>query len=143
MKRLIGPLTAIGFALATIAGASFAQTPGSGPNVGNFGNYGPPFSILNGHFVLNGAPPTLNAACGTGATVVGTDSAYFVTTGTGSSAACAVTPRTAWNQRPICNVDAQSGSQPSFNVAGNGVLTLTGAADSIVYNVQCIGQPGG
>lgn len=127
-----------------IGSAAFAQSPGSGPNVAPLGQYGPPFTVQNGHFSMGQTnPPTANSACGTGATIVGTDSAFVLTSGTTSNSGCTITPLRLWNARPVCSVDAQAATQPAWSIASNGTITLSGVADSTIYNVLCIGQPGG
>lgn len=117
----------------------------SGPNVYNAGAYGPPFTAGNGHLSVGGGPaPSINAACGTAPVApVGTDSAFSFTSGTSTSAACALTPATPWSKRPTCSVDAQVATQPAWSISAAGVITLSGVADSTTYNVVCIGQPGG
>jgi hypothetical protein len=129
-----------------LSGAAFAQGQGTGvlPG-GGVGTYGPPFTAQAGHMSFgNGSAPSINSACGTGPVApVGTDSAFFFTSGTGSSSSCQAIPATPWKQRPTCSVDAQSATQPAWSVGPTGTVNLTGVADSTTYNVICIGQPGG
>jgi hypothetical protein len=133
-------------ALATIGmGFAAAQQSGIIPNSTNAGAYGPPISTVNGHISFgNAPPPTLNAACGTAPTtpVVGTDSAFKFRSGTSSNSGCAITFANAWNQSPICTITAESGAVPAYTVTASSI-PLTGVADSIAYQIQCFGRPGG
>lgn len=122
--------------------AAFAQSigPVAGPGPGAIG---PPFTFSNGHLTpAQTGIPTINAACGTSAVIAGTDFVAVLTSGTSSSASCTVTFAVPYNKRPVCNIDAQAGSQPNFSVTYQGII-LSGVADSTNYNIQCIAQPGG
>jgi hypothetical protein len=131
-------------AVVFIAAPLIAQTPGPIPNGTNQGQFGPPIATSNGHVQFgNGFAPTLNAACGTSpGTVEGTDSAFHFVSGTGTSSTCTITPAVSWSKRPTCSVDSEGGSV-AYQVATNGVITLSGVADSTRYHVICIAQPGG
>lgn len=131
---------------AFLLGGSFAQTPGSGPNVGATAPYGPPFQAGNGHFQPgnNVLPPTLSGNCGTGAVApVGTDTAFHFTTGTSPASSCAVNPNRPYALAPTCIIAASSGAVPAYSVSATGVITVTGAAASLVYSVHCFAVPGG
>jgi hypothetical protein len=127
--------------LALIATAPlFAQSAGT--YAAGAGNYGQPFGTKGAHWFAGGAPPpTANAACGTGATVNGTDAAFVLTTGTTSSATCAVTFVAPYAQAPACNVQGES-NLASYSVTPAAV-TISGVLDSRVYHAQCVARAGG
>lgn len=141
--RLIVSFAAFVLALAIASPLIHAQQ--SGPVPTGAGTFGPPISTVNGHVSFGGgAAPTINPACGTAPVAPsGTDSAYSFTSGTATSTACAITPAIGWNRKPTCSVESQGGTSPTFQVATNGIIVLSGVADSTVYSVICIGQPGG
>lgn len=122
-----------------------AQQVGPIPNSTNSGSFGATINSNGGHVSFGGgAPPSINAACGTAPVApAGTDSAFNFISGTSTSATCTITPAVAWNKRPSCSVESQGGSQPAFQIANNGSIILSGVADSTTYSVICIGQPGG
>lgn len=124
---------------------ALAQTPGPLFTGAGQGNYGVTLNSNAGHVSFGGgAPPSLNAACGTLPSVVaGSDSAFSFTSGTSTSATCTITPSASWKQRPTCSIDAQVATQPAWTIGANGAILLSGVADSTTYNVICIGQPGG
>lgn len=135
---------ALALAGAFLAGMGAALAQNVGPNNIGAGVYGPPFTTLGGHLILGGGPPpTLNAACGTAPSVVGgTDSAFSFTSGTSTSAACAITFALPWKTAPTCSLDLPGASSSSYVITPTGIL-LTGVADSINYQFICIGKPGG
>lgn len=112
---------------------------GTGP-----GNVGQTINTKGGHVGFGGGqPPTLSAGCGTGATIKGTDSSFRMTSGTGTSSSCTITPSVAWSARPLCNVHPETGSNGAYSVSSSGVISLSGVVDSTVYDAICLGQPGG
>lgn len=135
----------IAIAIWTMLASGYAVAQQSGPNVANFGQYGPPFATQGGHFILGGGPaPSLNSSCGTGAIApVGTDSAFQFTTGSSATSACLITFAAPWNSVPTCQLnDSTGGAVPTY-FSGKASIVLSGAASSHAYNVQCVGQPGG
>lgn len=109
-----------------LIGGVYAQNPGTGPNVYGAGAYGPTFTVQSGHFSMGVAGlPTANASCGTGSGLIGTDSAFVLTSGTSSNSGCTVTPAVAWKQRPVCSIDAQAATQPAWSISASGVISST------------------
>lgn len=144
-KYLIAALAAVTLfwvGVGTMIAQSIGPVAGNGP-----GNIASQFTFINGHMSFGSGSfgaPTVNAACGTGATISGSDSAFVLTSGTGSGAGCLITPAAAWNRRPVVSVDNQSSAtQAAYIVSPTGVITLSGVADSSVYSIIVIGQPGG
>jgi len=139
-------LSALAAFLALLAGISYAaaQSGNVGPNVGNQAQYGAPFTTQGSHWISGGgAPPAINAGCGTGGTILGTDAAFTVTTGTGTSpgTACVVTFAVAYNQRPTCNGMAEVNAA-SFAITPT-TVTILSVVDGQRYHVQCVGRAGG
>ncbi len=141
LLRTLQFLVAFTLALA-FAIPAFAQNVG--PNNIGAGTYGPPFTSQGSHWISGGGlPPAADAGCGTGATVVGTDAAFHVTTGTGTSpgTACIVTFSVAWAQRPTCNGMAEINAA-SFKITPT-TVTIQSVVDGQRYHVQCVGRAGG
>lgn len=145
-------LEALCAALMAMAVSAFVMdnvdAQGVGPVAGQGpGNIASPFTFINGHMSFGSGSlgaPTVNAACGTGASVAGSDSAFVLTSGTSTASGCLVSPAAAWNRAPVCSVDNQtSATQAAYTVNTNGSISLTGVADSTTYNIICIGKPGG
>lgn len=141
--KWLGPGIAAVFALAIVfAGYAFGQ--GVGPNVTNLGQYGQPFTSQGSHWISGGGlPPSANAGCGTGATVIGTDSVFQVITGTGTSPGtdCLMTFAQPWNDRPTCIVQSQQNAVTFFDTPST--LSLHSVVDTSRYHVHCIGRAGG
>ena len=127
------------WAICGLTAIATAQTPQLAQ-----GNYGVTINSNGGHVSFGGgAPPSLNEACGISPGIVaGTDSAFHFVSGTSTSATCTITPFVAWLNRPTCSVESETGNV-TFAVATNGVITLSGVADSTRYYFICLGQPGG
>lgn len=145
MRALYGYVVAGFIGAIALAQLALAQSVGpAGPGAGPGAVQGAILSA-NGHLQFTGAanPPKVNAACGTGATVVGNDVAFIFTAGTSTNSGCAITPAAPYVQRPVCSMDQQSGSLSGFNITASGIINLTGVADGIVYNFICLAQSGG
>lgn len=129
----------LGALIVAIAAPSVLLAQASPPATGLTGN---PLTQLGDHMVSGGNGPTLGAGCGTGAAVVGTDTAGHMLTGVTTSNPCLVTFRTGFGaQRPTCIIVGET-SPPSFTVAPNGVsFSITNPADNLRYYWICIGRP--
>jgi hypothetical protein len=102
--------------------------------------------ILGGNVVRTSEKPTLTSCVAGGGTIVGTDAAFILTGGSSASTTCTATFTTAWAATPICVVSSQTApgtTTPSFTVSTSAVVITQASGSSNVYDVQCIGQPGG
>ena len=142
-QRTLAAISIALFALFEITLALAQQGTGQIPNGTNAGQFGPPISTNNGNISFgNGAPPVANAACGTGATVAGTDSNFRLQSGTSSNSGCQVAFVQPFSGNPICSVVGETALISWSLNRGNGI-NFSGVVDSSVYHVHCFGRPGG
>ena len=122
LKRLV---TAFLFALApTVALAQAGME--FGPN-----------GKLVGKVISQGNTPVLSS-CGTGPTIVGSDTAGQITTGSGATT-CTITFSSAWNAAPSCILHAEVATQPTYTVSTTAITGATTIA-STQYNYVCFGS---
>lgn len=142
MRASFKSTVALAAMMCALAGVALAQNVGPTPY--GSGNYGPPAISKGSHIVTTGQsqPPSV-ANCGTGATIVGTDNAFLLTTGTGTTgnSSCTVTFLTPYSLRPICSLDSE-GNTAAYTTTQTGV-NLTGPIDNTRYHVNCVAQPNG
>lgn len=92
---------------------------------------------LYGHIAVEGTAPSVGS-CGAGPAIVGSDSAFKVTTGAGATG-CVITFASAYAAAPVCVVSAQDGTARAYTISTTAV-TLTAASAAAIYDVHCIGQ---
>lgn len=68
--------------------------------------------IINGSITVQGNVPT-TVSCGTGANVTGSDSAGYVTVGSGAGSTCVVVYNHTWANIPVCVVNDATGRHPT------------------------------
>jgi hypothetical protein len=88
----------------------------------------------NGHVRVSGTAPALSA-CGTGATIAGSDVAATVTTGT-AGAGCTITFAVPYTAAPICTVTARGGVATAYTTTTS-ALILTTTAPGAMYDYHC------
>lgn len=98
-------------------------------------------TIRGGHVVTAGSSPSLSS-CGSSPSVVGTDTAFTITGGTGSTG-CTATFALSYQNAPVCQVSQQAMSlinALSYTVSASAVtITQTGLGTSKL-DVFCIGR---
>lgn len=97
-------------------------------------------SGISGHLESTGTTPALSGSCGTSPSVVGTDVAGKVTTGSVAPSSCVLTFATAWTNAPSCMVTNETTANVARAVSSTTVVTLTGtmiAGDVLSY--LCVG----
>lgn len=92
----------------------------------------------SGRLIGAGDAPTANG-CGTGATVVGADSAFELTTGDAPSG-CRVNFSRPFARSPVCTVSSQSLGPVSYTLSASGVSFGAGTTESTTYDVICVGS---
>ncbi len=86
----------------------------------------------------SGTAPTLST-CGTGPSVVGTDTAFTITGGTGATA-CTATFSSAKSRAPVCRVSTQyTTSTKSYTVSTTAVTFTDAALGTNKVDIICIG----
>lgn len=126
------------YALIAVAsiGVAWAQ---SAPSAGGFG--GVPFTTLGQHMIGGGNPPAMSAGCGTGATVIGSDTWGNVLLGSATSQPCTLTFFQPFKQSPTCVVTAENFT-PSYSRTAV-ALILTSLVDGSRVSWTCIARAGG
>lgn len=97
-------------------------------------------TTFGAHVALNGAPPAVTS-CGTSPTIIGSDSAAEVTTGTGSPTACTITFSAAYVSQPICIVRDRTvaANVTSYTVSTTAIVVTNTAASSQKIGYVCFG----
>jgi hypothetical protein len=93
------------------------------------------------HVESRGTTPAVAGSCGTSPTIVGTDVAGKVTTGTGSPTSCTLTFATAWTNAPACMVTNETSANLARAVSTTTTVILSGtlvAGDVLAY--ICFGR---
>jgi len=93
------------------------------------------------HVESRGTTPAVAGSCGTSPTIVGTDVAGKVTTGTGSPTSCTITFATAWTNAPACMVTNETTPNLARAVSTTTTVILSGtlvAGDVLAY--ICFGR---
>ena len=93
------------------------------------------------HLESRGTAPAVAGSCGSGPTIVGTDVAGKVTTGTGSPTSCTVTFATTWTNAPACMVTNETTANLARAVSTTTTVVLSGtfvAGDVLSY--ICLGR---
>jgi hypothetical protein len=89
-------------------------------------------------------PAPVLTSCGTSPTIVGTDLAGTVTTGTGTPTGCVITFNTAKSATPFCSVTpgviAPVLAAASYTVSTSAITITQTATNSVVYKYICVGQ---
>jgi hypothetical protein len=164
-------LAAAAALLALTPGHSLAQTSpglynGQVPTAGewnllfaakqdyNAGYFGQPYTwtapqtwtaqaSFGAHISMNPASPAppVVTSCGSGPTVVGSDTAGEVTSGTGSPTSCTITFHTAFLTQPYCLVQDRSAiaNLTSFTVSASAIVVTNTAASSQKLVYHCFG----
>lgn len=93
------------------------------------------------HVESRGTTPAVAGSCGTSPTIVGTDVAGKVTTGTGSPTSCTITFATTWTNAPACMVTNETTPNLARAVSTTTTVILSGtlvAGDVLAY--ICFGR---
>jgi len=93
------------------------------------------------HLESRGTAPAVAGSCGSSPTIVGTDVAGKVTTGTGSPTSCTVTFATTWTNAPACTVTNETTANLARAVSTTTTVVLSGtfvAGDVLSY--ICLGR---
>lgn len=100
---------------------------------------------FDGHIIPNAGTPPALTSCGTSPTIVGTDTAGFVTMGTASPTGCIITFNVAYALAPICMVTwiATPLASQSFVTSATAITTTQTATTSNKLAYACFAQPGG
>lgn len=98
-------------------------------------------AIISGHIVNTGQPPVLSA-CGTNPTIVGSDLAGTVTTGTATPAGCVITFNKAFSVAPNCVLGWASGPlvAMSWTTSTTAITAVQTATSSTVIQYVCFGK---
>lgn len=88
----------------------------------------------------NGTAPAVTS-CGTSPSIVGSDTAGEVTTGTGTPTACTITFNVAYSAQPYCIVANRTAlaNLTSYTVSNSAIVLTTPAASSQKIPYHCIG----
>lgn len=97
--------------------------------------------VKDGHVISSGTTPTLSSCGNGGPSVVGTDTAGKITTGTASPASCTLTFAKTYVNAPSCVVadDSSVAAVEVVTTTSTMVLTVTTGASSAVYSYICVG----
>lgn len=103
-------------------------------------------AMLSGGGAHTGTP-VLTGCVTSGGTISGTDAAFLLTQGSSANTSCVATFSTAFNLAPICSVQPQTLSiftaGVSFVVTTISITITQASLSSTVYDVVCVGRPGG
>jgi len=95
---------------------------------------------IEGHLTFEGSPPVVSA-CGTSPSIVGTDVAGKVTTGSGTVTSCVLTFATQWATTPACVVSEETAAVAIRGVTSTAALVIAGAdISSDVIHYICMGR---
>lgn len=93
-------------------------------------------ATFGAHVAMTGASPAVSS-CGTSPSIIGSDSAGEVTTGTATPTACTITFAVAYAAQPICDVRDRTvaANITSYTVSASAIVVTNTAASSqkIVY----------
>ncbi len=93
-----------------------------------------------GHKIARGTAPSIGT-CGGSPTIVGTDYAMRIVSGSAAGGACTITFSRTWTNAPVCVVTAQTGTgtnpTPSYSASAT-AITFTAISNSATYNIHCI-----
>jgi len=100
--------------------------------------------FVRAHLRTSGPTPTLGAACGPGATIVGSEIAGEVTMGTGAPTSCTINFSVGYASPPLCIVTWQvqlAGTQ--YALGGAGISIAQPPTSSNKLNYMCMARAGG
>ena len=96
----------------------------------------------SGHVISSGTAPSVSS-CGTGTpSVVGTDMAGVITTGTGSPTACTLNFVTPYVNSPVCVCSPNAGVSCGVSSSSASSVTFTLSITETAINFICIGEKG-
>jgi hypothetical protein len=94
----------------------------------------------SGHLEFVNNKPTVTA-CGTGASIAGSDSGGTITTGSTSTTSCTITFNKPWNNPPTCVVNMTAAADPRmFGATTTAVTIVYNASTSAIIRYVCIGS---
>jgi hypothetical protein len=98
-------------------------------------------AIFNGHVSFGAVNSPAVSACGTSPSIVGSDNAGEVTTGTGSPTSCTITFATAYAVQPVCIVRDRTATTTinSYTISTTALVVTTSAASSQKLDYICVG----
>ncbi len=98
-------------------------------------------ATFGAHVALIGTAPALSS-CGTSPTIVGSDSAGEVTTGTGTPTSCVITFATAYTAAPVCIMRDRTATSTltSYAISTTAITVTSTAASSQKLDYVCFGS---
>jgi len=94
----------------------------------------------SGHLEFVNNRPTVTS-CGTGASVVGSDSGGTITTGSTATTACTIVFNKPWNNPPTCVVNLTAAADPRMFGSTTTTATIVyNSSTSAIIRYVCIGS---